>query len=66
MKLFGLCPASMQLYILELDLEEYQFSESETAALKKLIVDSLKDVAELTGFLYDFMSSREITPGGSP
>ncbi len=60
MKLFGLCPASMQLYILELDLEEYQFSESETAALKKLIVDSLKDVAELTGFLYDFMSSREI------
>ena len=60
LKLFDLPSSHMQVFIIELNLKDYDVTESEDAALKKLIIDSIRNSANSARILYDFMSSCEI------
>lgn len=60
MKMFGLPSACMQLFVLRLNLQEFDFSDSEMAILKKLVVDGITTASEHIAILYDFMATDAI------
>lgn len=60
LSLFGLPSASMQIFIIALQLREYEISPLEAVTLKKLVVDSLLSQISGPSVLVDFLTSEDI------